>query len=260
MKESIHKSYDDLPLFLNARTVAQVLGVSVASGYELMHEADFPHAAGGQPHGGAPGAVHPMGERPYERGRRLMAYIPYRRDPSVFRFPLPNRIWKHHLKYPDFSVLAYLHYRHHRELPGRASVTELTGTLGLKPGAVRRILDVLTRQGARHTGPGPVVGREKYFSLPDEVFYLNLGSAAIAVYAFLLYRGKPEDLSVHTQLQGHWICHRRQQQHRAQVRAGAGGGRTHRHQPHRGGGRGRNGAQRLSALHDPAGAKRGGTA
>ena len=42
MKESSYKSYDDLPLFLNARTVAQVLGVSVASGYELMHEADFP--------------------------------------------------------------------------------------------------------------------------------------------------------------------------------------------------------------------------
>ena len=117
-----------------------------------------------------------------------MAYIPYRRDPSVFRFPLPNRIWKHHLKYPDFSVLAYLHYRHHRELPGRASVTELTGTLGLKPGAVRRILDVLTRQGLVTPDLVPVDGREKYFSLPDEVFYLNLGSAAIAVYAFLLYR------------------------------------------------------------------------
>ena len=42
MKESIHKSYDDLPLFLNARTVAQVLGVSVASGYELMLQPDFP--------------------------------------------------------------------------------------------------------------------------------------------------------------------------------------------------------------------------
>ena len=117
-----------------------------------------------------------------------MAYIPFRRDPSVFRFPLPNRIWKHHLKYPDFSVLAYLHYRHHRELPGRASVTELTGTLGLKPGAVRRILDVLTRQGLVTPDLVPVVGIEKYFSLPDEVFYLNLGSAAIAVYAFLLYR------------------------------------------------------------------------
>lgn len=117
-----------------------------------------------------------------------MAYIPYRRDPSAFRFPLPNRIWKHHLKYPDFSVLAYLHYRHHRELPGRASVTELTGTLGLKPGAVRRILDVLTRQGLVTPDLVPVVGREKYFSLPDEVFHLDLGCAAIAVYAFLLYR------------------------------------------------------------------------
>ena len=85
-------------------------------------------------------------------------------------------------------MLAYLHYRHHRELPGRASVTELTGTLGLKPGAVRRILDVLTRQGLVTPDLVPVVGREKYFSLPDEVFYLNLGSAAIAVYAFLLYR------------------------------------------------------------------------
>jgi predicted DNA-binding transcriptional regulator AlpA len=42
MKESIYKSYDELPLFLNAETVAKVLGVSPSSGYELMHEPDFP--------------------------------------------------------------------------------------------------------------------------------------------------------------------------------------------------------------------------
>ena len=42
MKESIYKSYDELPLFLNADTVAKVLGVSPSSGYELMHEKDFP--------------------------------------------------------------------------------------------------------------------------------------------------------------------------------------------------------------------------
>ena len=42
MKLSIYKSYDDLPLFLNARTVANVLGVSISSAYELMHEPDFP--------------------------------------------------------------------------------------------------------------------------------------------------------------------------------------------------------------------------
>ena len=42
MKESAYKNYDELPLFLNAATVAKVLGVSPSSGYELMHESDFP--------------------------------------------------------------------------------------------------------------------------------------------------------------------------------------------------------------------------
>lgn len=42
MKQSKYKSYDDIPLFLNAEMVAQVLGISPASSYELMHEAGFP--------------------------------------------------------------------------------------------------------------------------------------------------------------------------------------------------------------------------
>ncbi len=42
MKESKYKSYNDLPLFLNAELVAKVLGVSPSSGYELMHEVGFP--------------------------------------------------------------------------------------------------------------------------------------------------------------------------------------------------------------------------
>lgn len=42
MQESIVKSYEELPLFLNAQMVANVLGVSISSAYELMHEKDFP--------------------------------------------------------------------------------------------------------------------------------------------------------------------------------------------------------------------------
>ena len=42
MLKSEYRSYDDLPLFLNAETVAKVLDVSPSSGYELMHEPDFP--------------------------------------------------------------------------------------------------------------------------------------------------------------------------------------------------------------------------
>ena len=42
MKESVYKTYEELPLFLNAETVAKVLGIAPSSSYELMHESDFP--------------------------------------------------------------------------------------------------------------------------------------------------------------------------------------------------------------------------
>lgn len=42
MKSSVYKSYDDLPLFLNAELVAKTLGISISSAYELMHEDGFP--------------------------------------------------------------------------------------------------------------------------------------------------------------------------------------------------------------------------
>ena len=42
MRTSTIKSYEELPLFLNAKTIAEVLGISHASTYELMHEKDFP--------------------------------------------------------------------------------------------------------------------------------------------------------------------------------------------------------------------------
>lgn len=42
MKVSEFKSYDELPLFLNAETVAKALGVSPSTGYELMRVPGFP--------------------------------------------------------------------------------------------------------------------------------------------------------------------------------------------------------------------------
>ena len=42
MRRSQYQSYDELPLFLNARMVADALGISPSSGYELMREPDFP--------------------------------------------------------------------------------------------------------------------------------------------------------------------------------------------------------------------------
>ena len=42
MKSSEYTSYEELPLFLNAATVASVLGIAPSSAYELLHEKGFP--------------------------------------------------------------------------------------------------------------------------------------------------------------------------------------------------------------------------
>ena len=42
MKKTCYSTYDELPLFLDAKTAAQVLGISISSMYELMHEKGLP--------------------------------------------------------------------------------------------------------------------------------------------------------------------------------------------------------------------------
>ena len=42
MKQSSYKSYEDLPLFLNANDLSKAIGIAPSSCYELMHEKDFP--------------------------------------------------------------------------------------------------------------------------------------------------------------------------------------------------------------------------
>ena len=42
MLESKYKSFDELPLMLNAKMVADVLGISISGAYELMNGDGFP--------------------------------------------------------------------------------------------------------------------------------------------------------------------------------------------------------------------------
>ena len=42
MKQTVYKSYDELPLILSVPEVAAVLGISRAGAYELVKGKDFP--------------------------------------------------------------------------------------------------------------------------------------------------------------------------------------------------------------------------
>ena len=90
MKESHYKSYDDLPLFLNAEMTARVLGVSPSSGYERMHELGFSVLCRAQ------GAVHPVGERSHRR--RQLKRSSYRDG-----FFLPNELFQLGLDYGEIA-------------------------------------------------------------------------------------------------------------------------------------------------------------
>ena len=59
MKESVYKSYDELPLFINSETLAKVLGISPSSCYELMHE--DPGDLHRKTHGGGEIKIHRVG-------------------------------------------------------------------------------------------------------------------------------------------------------------------------------------------------------
>jgi predicted DNA-binding transcriptional regulator AlpA len=42
MKNSLVTSFDELPLFLNAKNISDVLGISLSKSYEIFRRDDFP--------------------------------------------------------------------------------------------------------------------------------------------------------------------------------------------------------------------------
>ena len=111
------------------------------------------------------------------------------RHPSTYRFPLPNEIWQWNLKPAAFAILAYLQYRSCREIHGVPAIRELAMRTKMCVKMAERQVDSLVDRGLMTsnllpTWTPPTIG--KFFTLPDEIFYLNLSHGAITVYAYLL--------------------------------------------------------------------------
>lgn len=111
-------------------------------------------------------------------------------DPKRSRFSLPNDIWKWELKPQGFAILAYLCYLHvHCNKNALPSADEIASQLHMsKDMAVKQIAE-LNRRGLldQHMVPMLESSDKNFFSLPNELFFLNIGHGAITVYAYLLY-------------------------------------------------------------------------
>ena len=119
-----------------------------------------------------------------------MTALTYQKDAKAYRFSLPNKIWGLKLPPPAFSILAYLCYLHvycnKNALP---SADEIASQLHMsKDMAVKQIAE-LNRRGLldQHMVPILKSNGKNFFSLPNELFFMNIGHGAITVYAYLLY-------------------------------------------------------------------------
>ena len=106
------------------------------------------------------------------------------------RFSLPNDIWKWELKPQGFAILAYLCYLHtHRYNFAIPSVDEIATQLHMSKDTAAEQLFKLNQRGLITESSVPVFKNtsKNFFSLPNELFFLNIGHGAITVYAYLLY-------------------------------------------------------------------------
>ena len=111
-------------------------------------------------------------------------------DPKRSRFSLPNDIWKWGLKPQGFSILAYLCYLHtHRKNFIAASADEIAIQLHMSADMAAEQLSELNHRRLLDQHMVPVFKNtgKSFFSLPNELFFLNIGYGAITVYAYLLY-------------------------------------------------------------------------
>ena len=111
-----------------------------------------------------------------------------RRDPRHYRFAIPNAVWEYKLKPVEFIIFSYLCY--HR--PSGTFTPEVIATdVHMTTSTVKKYLEALMDRGlvtAERSLALDVqcITSEKFFTLPNEVFLLQLPPSAFMVYSYLL--------------------------------------------------------------------------
>ena len=113
-------------------------------------------------------------------------------DPRHCRFPLPNAIWEYDLKPTEFVILSYLCCCHsHRRNDERVSAETVAKAVHLTVGTVKKYLVSLAGMklitDEFSLAPALQLTDDRmFFTLPNEIFLLNLPPSAFMVYAYLL--------------------------------------------------------------------------
>ncbi len=122
------------------------------------------------------------------------------RDSKRRRFSMPNEIWEHKLRPIEFVIFSYLcHYQSH-DLPDQITLQMITNGVHSTVSTVKKYIASLISKGliTSEWSLASSLQRSSYknfFTLPNEIFLLNLPPSAFMVYAYLLLI---EDRKTHT--------------------------------------------------------------
>ena len=160
MKESNYKSYDELPLFLNAATVAKVLGIAPSSSYELMHEKDFPALRIGNRIVVPKEAFIRWVEQHTRRDGVKRSLWPTR-DSVRDYFPLPKEIFSLGLSAAEIAIYAYLLFCEDRQtFKCWPSYRKISEAVGLSPNTICKHIRSLEERGLLVTEPTMVTTKD----------------------------------------------------------------------------------------------------
>ena len=117
-----------------------------------------------------------------------------RRCPQHYRFAIPNAVWEYKLKPVEFVIISYLCY--HRA-PRVLTPEMIAADVHMTASTVKKYLTALiVKRLINEDGALALKSKdEKFFTLPNEVFLLQLPPSAFLVYAYLLLI---EDRRTHT--------------------------------------------------------------
>lgn len=123
-----------------------------------------------------------------------------RRNPRHSRFPLPNAVWEYQLKPIAFVILSYLCNHSSHGNTDNLTPEVIANGIHKTESTVRNYLSALEDAGlvtGQYSITADLLSSEngKFFTLPNEIFLLNLPPSAFMVYAYLLLI---EDRRTHT--------------------------------------------------------------
>ena len=117
-----------------------------------------------------------------------------RYDPRHYRFAMPNAVWAYNFKPVEFVIFSCLCSC---RAPGVPTPEMIAGGVHMTAGTVKKYLGSLIRKRLVNEDGTPTLKCEdsNFFTLPNEIFLLQLPPSAFLVYAYLLLI---EDRQSHT--------------------------------------------------------------